>query len=67
MVRNMDKYLIVLCVENLMTSTIVMWMLYMKGTPTVEIGIGGALFSSVIAVIFIPKFWLDETHEEEKS
>lgn len=67
MVRNMDKYLIVLCVEAGMTSTIVMWMLYMKGMPTVEIGIGGALFSSVIAVIFMPKFWLDETHEGEKS
>ncbi len=50
-----------------MTSTIVLWMLCVKGTPTVEIGIGGALFSSVIAVIFMPKFWLDETHEGEES
>ena len=67
MVRNMDKYLIVLCVENLMTSTIVMWMLYMKGTPTIEIGIGGALFGGVMAMLFMPKFWLDETHKEEES
>jgi hypothetical protein len=58
---------VILFVEVGMTSMIVMWMLYMKGTPTIEIGIGGALFGGVMAMLFMPKFWLDETHKEEES
>ena len=50
-----------------MVSTSVMWILYLKGTPVVDIGIGGTLFSGVTAWIFMPKFWIDQEREGEEQ
>ncbi len=50
-----------------MISTITMLMLFASHAVTVDIGIGGALFSGVIAWIFMPKFWIDQEREGEEQ
>lgn len=63
----MVRYCNILFVETIMVSTSVMWILYLKGTPVVDIGIGGVLFSGVTAWIFMPKFWIDQEREGEEQ